>query len=88
MLYTLQNRAILSKPAAAKWAINILDSKWKPLIERAIIGRQNPGMDAEPDDINATLDMMRYAAECTKQPSIFPDVSQDHPQSGWLDLAL
>ena len=76
MLYTLQNKAILSKPAAAKWAMNTLDSKWKPLIERAIIGRQNPGMDAEPDDINATLDMMRYVAECTKQPSIFPDVNE------------
>ncbi len=76
MLYTLQNKAILSKPAAARWAMETLGVKWKPLIERAIIGRQNPGMDAEPEDINETLDMMRYVAECAKQPSIFPDVNE------------
>ena len=33
-------------------------------------------MDAEPEDINETLEMMRYVAECTKQPSIFPDVNE------------
>jgi len=76
MLYTLQNKAILSKPAAAKWAMDTLDPKWKPLIERAIIGRQNSHFDAEPDDIQQTLDMMRYVSECTKQPSIFPDVNE------------
>jgi len=76
MLYTLQNKAILSKPAAAKWAIDVLDIRWKPLIERASIGRQNPGMDAEPADIQRTLDMMLYVAECTNQPSIFPDVNE------------
>jgi predicted nucleotidyltransferase len=76
MLYTLQNKAILSKPAAAKWGMDTLDPKWKPLIERSIVGRQNPGMDAEPSDIQGTLEMMRYVAKCTKQPSIFPDVNE------------
>jgi predicted nucleotidyltransferase len=76
MLYTLQNKAILSKSAAAKWAVDTLDSKWKPLIERAIIGRQKPWLDAEQEDIQETLNMMRYVAKCTKQPSIFPDVNE------------
>ncbi len=76
MLYTLQNKAILSKPAAAKWAIDILHPRWKPLIERAIVGRQNPTLDAEPDDIQGTLHIMRYIFECTRQPSIFPDVNE------------
>ena len=76
MLYTLQNKAILSKPAAAKWAMKTLDSKWKPLIERAMIGRQNPSLHAEPDDIQGTLHLMRYVSECTRQPSIFFDVNE------------
>jgi len=76
MLYTLQNRAILSKPAAANWAMNILDIRWKPLIERAIIGRQNAGMNAELKDINETLEMMRFTLEVNKQPTIFPDINE------------
>lgn len=76
MLYTLQNKAILSKPAAAKWAIDILDARWKPLIERAVIGRQNSNLEALTEDINETLKMMRYTLEVSKQPSIFPNVNE------------
>ena len=76
MLYTLQNKAILSKPAAAKWAIKTLDSRWKPLIEQAVIGRQNSNLDAVPEDINETLEMMKYTLEVSTQPSIFPDVNE------------
>jgi hypothetical protein len=76
MLYTMQNKAILSKPAAAKWAMETLDPCWKPLIERAMIGRQNPDMDADLADLNQTLDMMRYTLEVSGQPSIFPEVNE------------
>lgn len=76
MLYTLQNKAILSKPAAAKWGIEILDSRWKPLIERAVIGRQNSSLEALPEDIDETLEMMQYTLEVSKQPTIFPDVNE------------
>jgi predicted nucleotidyltransferase len=76
MLYTLQNKAVLSKPAAAKWAIETLDSRWKSLIERAIIGRQNSNVEALHEDLIETLDMMRYTLEVSKQPSIFPDVNE------------
>ena len=76
MLYTLQNRAVLSKPAAAKWAMDHLDMRWKPLIERALIGRQNSNLEALPEDIDETLEMMRYTLEVSQQPSIFPDVNK------------
>jgi predicted nucleotidyltransferase len=76
MLYTLQNKAVLSKPAAAKWAMEVLDARWKPLIERAVIGRQNSSLEASAEDINETLEMMRYTLEVSKQPSIFPDVNE------------
>ena len=76
MLYTLQNKAILTKRAAAKWGIETLDSRWKPLIERAIIGRQNSSLEAFPEDIDETLEMMRCTLDVSKQPSIFPDVNE------------
>ena len=76
MLYTLQNKAILSKPAASKWAIATLDSHWKPLIERAVVGRQNSNLEALTEDINETLELMKYTLEVSKQPSIFPDVNE------------
>jgi len=76
MLYTLQDKAILSKPAAAEWALQALDDRWKPLIERAIVGRQNAGTKADLEDINETLKMMRFVLEVSKQPSIFPDVNK------------
>ena len=76
MLYTLQNKAVLSKPMAAKWAMETLDTRWKPLIERAVIGRQNPDLEAFAEDINETLEMMRYMVSCSNQPSIFPDVNE------------
>ena len=76
MLYTLQNKAVLSKQMAAKWAMETLDARWKPLIERAVIGRQNPDLESSAEDINETLEMMRYIVWCSKQPSIFHDVNE------------
>ena len=60
MLYTLRTGKILSKPRAAEWGMENLDPRWKPLIERAIIGRQHSDMDADKDDLNETLEMMKY----------------------------
>jgi len=76
MLYTLQNKAVLSKPAAAKWAMEALDVRWHPLIERDVIGRQSPDLEASPEDIDETMEMMRYMVACGKQPSIFHDVNE------------
>jgi predicted nucleotidyltransferase len=75
MLYTLQEKAILSKPEAAQWGLRTLDARWKPLIERAIIGRQNANLRAELEDIYETLEMMRFVLGASKQPTIFPDVN-------------
>ena len=76
MLYTLQNQGVLSKPMAAEWAMETLDSRWKPLVERALIGRQNPELEASPEEVNETLEMLRYIVACSDQPSIFPDVNE------------
>ena len=76
MLYTLQNKAVLSKPAAAKWAMDTLDIRWKPLIERALVGRRYPNLEASSEEINETLDMLQYTLEVSTQPSIFPEVNE------------
>jgi hypothetical protein len=63
ILYTLHTGAVTSKPEAMRWVKAHLDEKWMPLIERAWLGRQNPGLDAEPADVNGTLEFIRYTIE-------------------------
>ena len=75
MLYTLKHGEILSKPRAAKWASEHIDPEWKPLIERALIGRQNSDIEADPEDLKGTLAMMRYVVQLTR-PTPYPDVNE------------
>lgn len=67
MLYTLKHGAIVSKIVAAEWALKALNDKWSSLIERAIIGRQNAGLEAETEDVNKTLDFIHYTMDQCKQ---------------------
>ncbi len=67
MLYTLQYGTIVSKRVAAQWGQDTLDKKWIPLIEQAWLGRQNPGLEAQLDTINGTIDLIRYTLEYSKQ---------------------
>jgi len=75
MLYTLQHGEILSKAAAADWARRNIDPKWIPLIDRALIGRQYPNLDAQPEDIIGTVDMMRFTLQQTK-PTPYREVNE------------
>lgn len=75
MLYTLRHGAVLSKQEAARWAMASLDSSWRPFIERALLGRQNPDLDAENEDMEVTLDMMRYTCEQAR-PTPYPQVNE------------
>jgi predicted nucleotidyltransferase len=75
MLYTLKHGQIFSKPAAANWALENLDPKWGLLIERALIGRQTPNLEADPEDINDTLSMMQYVLSQTK-PTPYHEVNE------------
>jgi predicted nucleotidyltransferase len=63
ILYTLKYVAIASKPVAAHWAQERLGEPWAALIERAWAGRHNPGAQASPEDVNGTLDYIRYTLE-------------------------
>jgi len=75
MLYTLKHGAIVSKPFAAKWAKENLSHQWTALIERAWAGRQNPSLEAQSEDINGTLDLIRYTLQQIK-PTLYPDVNE------------
>jgi hypothetical protein len=57
MLYTLEHGGLVSKPAAGRWAMNNLDSRFAPLIERALAYQLTPA------DIPATQDYLRYTLE-------------------------
>ena len=81
MLYTVKHGEILSKPGAAKWALEQMDPEWKPLIERALVGRQNSDLEADPEDLKGTLVMMRYVVQLMR-PTLYPEVNE------LLDLLL
>lgn len=65
MLHTLASGQVLSKPAGAAWAQANLEERWHDLIRRAWADRPNPsqkvGLPAEPEEVAATLDFIRYA---------------------------
>lgn len=66
ILYTLHHGVIVSKPVAARWAQATLEKHWAPLIQRAWLGRQQPGWPASTEDVRETLDFIRYTLECVR----------------------
>jgi hypothetical protein len=60
VLYTLHYGTVVSKRVAARWAQETLGERWVPLIERTWAGRHNPGSEASPEDVNGTLEFIRY----------------------------
>jgi hypothetical protein len=63
ILYTLQFGDVVSKALAARWTKETVDRRWAPLIDRAWIGRHHPQEKAELEDINETLDFIRFTLE-------------------------
>lgn len=58
MLYTLEHGTVVSKAAAARWALSALDVRWTPLIERALAW---PHSD-QPDNREETIAFIHYTA--------------------------
>lgn len=63
MLYTLEFGTIVSKRVAADWAQGVVDERWILLIARAWLGRQTPRLKSQADDVNSTLELIRYVVE-------------------------
>lgn len=70
-LYTLQFGTIFSKPVAARWAQEALGERWAALIERALTWRHDTLPDK--DNMNETLDFIRYTLERGQQFEIRTD---------------
>ena len=67
ILYTLEHGSVASKPTAARWAQEALSERWIPLIEQTWAGRHTPGDAASADDVNGTLDFIRYTLQRSLQ---------------------
>jgi len=63
ILYTLHYGDVVSKRVAAHWAQETLDETWVALIDRAWVGRHNPQLRAEADDVKGMLDFIRFTLE-------------------------
>ena len=70
ILYTLENGSVVSKSVAARWAQETLGERWVPLIEQTWEGRHNPGIEASADDVNGTLEFIRYSLKRSRKFTI------------------
>jgi Domain of unknown function (DUF4111)/Nucleotidyltransferase domain len=67
MLCTFDRCGVVSKPAAARWAIATQDARWAPLIERALGWRRDDEVD-RTGDVPETRELIRYvAARCGEE---------------------
>lgn len=57
MHYTLCHGSIVSKPAAARWALAALDARWTGLIKRALAHEPASG------DVGETVELIRFTLE-------------------------
>jgi hypothetical protein len=58
ILYTLHHGTLVSKPVAGRWAQEMLDERWSPLIRHALAWSREA-----PPDTNETLDFIRYTSQ-------------------------
>jgi hypothetical protein len=63
ILYTVRHGEVVPKVTSANWVKKSLPERWGPLIERAWIERMASKGQAPLEDIQSTLDFLRYALE-------------------------
>lgn len=73
ILYTMEEGAVISKPAAARWAQARLDPRWTRLIDRALRWH----LDEPLDPLSETLHFIRYALAEARQTGSQLQQSQD-----------
>ena len=64
ILYTIRHGTILSKPAAARWALNTLEPRWAGLIKHALAWQP----DQEMNRLAETLEFIRYTLYHSRRP--------------------
>jgi hypothetical protein len=63
LLYTLERADVVSKPAAARWALQALGDRWSALVAGALAGQHTPGR-IEPWEEQQTLALIDYTTAC------------------------
>jgi hypothetical protein len=67
MLHTLRSGTVVPKQEAGAWALDALDSRWSPLIQRALDDRPDPWLRvqeaADPAAADSTLAFVDFAVE-------------------------
>ena len=58
---------MVTKLVAARWVQETLSNRWTPLIERTWAGRHEPGAEASLEDVNETLEFIRYTLEQSRK---------------------
>jgi hypothetical protein len=66
VLYTLQHGTVVSKPAAAHWALQTLDTRWAALVKQALAWPATP----QPDQLPGTIHLIRFTLECSQEMGI------------------
>jgi predicted nucleotidyltransferase len=61
-LYALAHGDIVSKPVAARWALQTLDDRWAELIDRAVAWPQEP----QSESLSETLEFICYTIDRTQ----------------------
>ena len=61
--YTLRHGTIVTKSAAARWAQRALGERWAALIDQALAWPRG----AQPDNLNETLDLIRYTLDSSQR---------------------
>lgn len=67
MLYTLHHGTVTSKAIASRWAQEMLDSQWQPVIEQAWVWRYHPQPAASAEEVETTMAFIRYALEYSQR---------------------
>jgi len=71
MLHTLETGKVGSKPAGAQWAKEVLDPRWRGLIQRAWGERPDPSwkvqQEADPLEVESTLEFIRYSLDIIRE---------------------
>lgn len=61
MLYTMRHGTVVSKPAAARWAMAELDERWRELAQTAVSWRGEP-----VENLEETIALIRYVGSAVR----------------------
>ncbi|HEY3310402.1 MAG TPA: aminoglycoside adenylyltransferase domain-containing protein [Anaerolineales bacterium] len=70
ILYTLQFGQVASKLKAAGWVKASTGGQWDRLIDNSWLGRHAPQLPAGTEDIEQTLELIRYVLVQSRQPAL------------------